>query len=140
MEQKFDAFTKLFTIKAITLHKMRFFTLVVCVIFFFSCKSPVDKELLTGSWTLENVVNKSGSKMHDKITFQRNASVTIEIFINDSLYHNYKGKYRFESNASVLITRFDTFPETKFEVVKLTGKHLELRREETKQIDSYKRF
>jgi hypothetical protein len=121
-------------------YKMRTLAVIVCAVFFFSCKSEVDKKSLYGSWTLENVVNNSGNKMHDKVTFLRNDSVTIEIFVNDSLFHNYKGRYRLETNSKLLVTQLDTFPETKFEVVKLTDRNLELKRLQTNKVDRYKRL
>jgi hypothetical protein len=119
---------------------MRTFAVIVSAVFSFSCKSQVDKKSLYGSWTLENVIDNSGNKMHDKVTFQRNDSITIEIFMNGSLFHHYKGKYRLETDSKLLLTQLDTFPATKFEVVKLTDRNLELKRLQTNKIDRYKRL
>jgi hypothetical protein len=67
-------------------------------------------------------------------------SVTIEIFMNDSLFHNSKGRYRLERDSKLLVTQLGTFPETKFEIVKLTDRNLELKRVQTNKVDRYKRL
>lgn len=104
----------------------------------FSCKTATTEELLIGKRSSDNVVNTTNIPFSDKITFYNSASFTIELFANDTLYSRVLCKYKLTGNT-FLTTSCENSGNTKFEIIKIDYKTLELKPVGQNLINRYKK-
>ena len=108
----------------------------------------IDTKLIIGSWKITNVVDKTGLNIKDKITFNKNDSLIIEInTIEKRFNQKFFGTYKIDSTTKKLSMSYkDTSNNQNInlawttDLIKLTETELELKSKSQKGIDRFVRY
>lgn len=105
-----------------------------------SCKSSASKEKLLGSWTTDQDESKYPKNgLLDKLTFYKNDSFKIEMYMDGKLHESFSGKYKLDEEQKLLFTKVDTM-EFQSEIIELTNHRLSTKNTKMKIVSNYKRL
>lgn len=100
----------------------------------------LDPKLIIGSWKLIDVKNNRGLNVTHKVTFYKNDSLYEDIFVDNKLDSQIKGKYELNTENKTLTTTIIKNISFRFEVIKLTETELEVKEIKTNKLTRYIRF
>ncbi|HEV8273676.1 MAG TPA: hypothetical protein VGQ04_20325 [Chitinophagaceae bacterium] len=102
-----------------------------------ACKSGSSKELLVGTWKLNDLAN-TGDSMVGTATFSKTNTLLLKTIVNGKITDTRNGSYELSADNKYLTTKIDT-STFKFEIIKLTKNILDLRPFERMNVAHYVR-